>query len=311
MRNQYAGDISDLLKFALLRTLAGDNKTIGVGWYYNPVNDGRSDGRHREYCNEDKWKSLDSTVWDALRKLSERSLKALEKLPIWPPNTRFHRVPIQSNTDRHSWALGMQTALLGSDIVFLDPDNGVGGVSKQHATFDEVKVMRQEGKSVVVIKFPARTIHDRQLEAYHDMLRDRTSAASLVTVQTCVWLGQPRSRWFTIVDADGCSVERAKEFAQKLAAIEKCSAEVVCGPWRNERRKDQTMMGKPSIKAQLPPQSPASDRTRTVENVCPECRHQFKGNGFDGIDAHWRSKHEAVMPYKDAWPLVKSGNYHH
>jgi hypothetical protein len=27
--------------------------------------------------------------------------------------------------------------------------------------------------------------------------------------------------------------------------------------------------------------------------ICPECGHEFKGNGFDGIDAHWRANHEA------------------
>ena len=35
--------------------------------------------------------------------------------------------------------------------------------------------------------------------------------------------------------------------------------------------------------------------------ICPECRHEFKGNGWDGIDAHWKSKHEDVMPYKEFW----------
>jgi len=46
-----------------------------------------------------------------------------------------------------------------------------------------------------------------------------------------------------------------------------------------------------------------------VQNVCPECGHYFQGNGFDGIDVHWRSKHERVMPYRQAWPLIKSGSY--
>lgn len=46
-----------------------------------------------------------------------------------------------------------------------------------------------------------------------------------------------------------------------------------------------------------------------VQNVCPECSHQFQGNGFDGIDAHWRANHEQLMPYKKAWPLIKSGTY--
>ena len=41
--------------------------------------------------------------------------------------------------------------------------------------------------------------------------------------------------------------------------------------------------------------------------VCPECGHQFQGNGWDGIDAHWRSKHEHIMPYTDAWPIIRRG----
>lgn len=28
-----------------------------------------------------------------------------------------------------------------------------------------------------------------------------------------------------------------------------------------------------------------------------------------GIDAHWKSKHESVMPYAESWPLIKAGKY--
>jgi hypothetical protein len=308
MRDQYAGDVSDLLKFALLRTLAADEKKIGVAWFYNPAHDGRPDGGHRDYRDEPKWKSLDLTLWNALRELPERSVSALEKLQIWPPKTRFHRVPIPSTGSRHSWAMDMKSALQESSIVFLDPDNGVG-VSERHATVDEIEAMRKPGRAVVWIKFPARQNHDRQLEAYHGLLLDMTGALSVVTVRTCVWLPQPSSRWFTIVDADDAQIQRAKQFAHKLNTIEKCRADVVCGPWSVARRENQIRMGSGSILVQSPPQSPPTDRATTVENVCPECGHQFKGNGFDGIDAHWRAKHEAIMPYKEAWPLVKSGNY--
>ncbi|HVU45049.1 MAG TPA: hypothetical protein VHD85_02920 [Terracidiphilus sp.] len=47
----------------------------------------------------------------------------------------------------------------------------------------------------------------------------------------------------------------------------------------------------------------------TPQKVCPECGYQFKGNGFDGIDAHWCAKHESRMPYHIAWPQIKSGTY--
>ncbi len=40
----------------------------------------------------------------------------------------------------------------------------------------------------------------------------------------------------------------------------------------------------------------------TRPRICPECEHIFQGNGWDGIDAHWRPKHEEnVMPYEDFW----------
>ena len=45
--------------------------------------------------------------------------------------------------------------------------------------------------------------------------------------------------------------------------------------------------------------------------VCPECLHVFQneGNWWTGIDEHWKANHEHIMPYKQAWPLLKSGEY--
>jgi hypothetical protein len=42
---------------------------------------------------------------------------------------------------------------------------------------------------------------------------------------------------------------------------------------------------------------------------CPECEHEFQGNGWDGIDAHWKAKHDQIMRYEEAWPLIKSETY--
>lgn len=35
--------------------------------------------------------------------------------------------------------------------------------------------------------------------------------------------------------------------------------------------------------------------------ICPLCGHQFRGNGWDGIDAHWRSRHKDSMDYEQFW----------
>lgn len=47
----------------------------------------------------------------------------------------------------------------------------------------------------------------------------------------------------------------------------------------------------------------------TDHKVCPECGHEFRGNGWDGIDAHWRYNHAHIMRYEEAWPLIASGEY--
>jgi hypothetical protein len=56
-------------------------------------------------------------------------------------------------------------------------------------------------------------------------------------------------------------------------------------------------------------------RSQTTQNaspsrhVCPECGHQFQGGTWGGIDAHWKSKHEHIMPYKIAWEFIRKGEY--
>ena len=56
-------------------------------------------------------------------------------------------------------------------------------------------------------------------------------------------------------------------------------------------------------------QKMAAKRAKDDAKVCPECGHVFQGNGWDGIDAHWRSKHKTVMQYEEAWPMLQAGTY--
>ena len=53
-RPLYAGNVSDDLKFAFLRTLAGNDRTLGIAWYSALGDDGCADGRHpvsgRQLC---------------------------------------------------------------------------------------------------------------------------------------------------------------------------------------------------------------------------------------------------------------------
>jgi hypothetical protein len=212
--------------------------------------------------------------------------------------------------NRRGWADNMRKILQDASIVFLDPDNGVGPTTERHATTAEVAAMRRPGRAVVLIKFPGRRQkHSQQIEDYHNLLHDRAGTLSVVTVCTCVWLKQPRTRWFTIVDADSALIARAEDFARLLNGIEKCGADVVCGQWDPVNSGSPFTIGNAPTSKQARPQARTTVRAGATGNVCPECGHQFKGSGFDGIDAHWRAKHEAIMPYREAWPLLKAGIY--
>src|SRR5207244_3718820 len=44
---------------------------------------------------------------------------------------------------------------------------------------------------------------------------------------------------------------------------------------------------------------------------CPACEYVFSGSGWDGIDAHWKGKHGAQMPYAAFWNGIRACSRHH
>lgn len=48
--------------------------------------------------------------------------------------------------------------------------------------------------------------------------------------------------------------------------------------------------------------------TRKGTKTCPApgCGHEFKGFGWDGIDAHWKAKHEDLCSYSNFWAMLKN-----
>ena len=237
MRDQYAGDVSDLLKFALLRALAADDRKLGIGWYYVPENDGRPDGRHLEWRDEPAWRSVDAHLHRGLSELSDRSIASLESADIWPGRPEFHREPMPRRRDRESWALRQRTALSSSDLVFLDPDNGLGEPTSKHATLDEVCNLRRPGRSIVFITFPGRQMpHEQLLASLHEQLARKANVKAL-TLRTSVAVPSvrrpgavvPRQRWFTIVDPDLELTARASRFAQTLAHVPRVRVQLYPG----------------------------------------------------------------------------------
>jgi hypothetical protein len=45
---------------------------------------------------------------------------------------------------------------------------------------------------------------------------------------------------------------------------------------------------------------------------CPACDHVFKGNGWDGVDAHWKAKHQSdSRSYEQFWHGIADCALHH
>jgi len=233
MRDQYVGDISDLLKYALLRKLAGNDRTLGIAWYYNPDHDRRADGQHVEHQSEQKWDALDAELGLALRGNPHRAISAVEQLPIWPANTIFHRQPVPNRQLRPVWAHNMAQAMSAASLVFLDPDNGVGSDSTRHASLNEVKLLRRApDRSLVLIKFPARVKYAEQERVFFEQIHEATGAERILNMRTSVMVPSrvngfvPRLRWFTIIDYDDAIAARFRRFAETLNSIPGAKATV-------------------------------------------------------------------------------------
>ena len=205
MRDEYAGDVSDVDKFALLCALAGADRTLGIARYYAPGDDGRADGRHPEWRDEAAWRLLDAQLHAVLATLPDRSIAALEQAAIWLTGALFHREPMPSRVERSARGMPKRSALNGADVVFLDLDNGVDSETEKH---------------------------DALLQQLHERLTVEADVENVITLRTNVSVPRAtgsrsyvqRQRWFTIVDPDAELTARAQALAKAIASAPRVRA---------------------------------------------------------------------------------------
>src|ERR1035441_2007755 len=145
MQDRYAGDVGDFGKFGLLRHLCGVTaqddylrlKKPGVIWYRVPDENHNADGKCTGYLEENaendrRFRSRDETVYNALAYIvaHERTIKALEKADLLPGAAYSGKAVPQWKKEisdpRSGWFAGALAETAQSNLVFLDPDNGVG-----------------------------------------------------------------------------------------------------------------------------------------------------------------------------------------
>lgn len=172
MQNRYTGDIGDYGKLGLLRVLQNEGLSIGVNWYLVPDETHNGDGRHIQYLTNETIGQCDMTLWTELNHIvgsGERAVSALQKDSIL--KAAFYSEPLdftdESRTGRaekrKAWHHAALNHLRGTDIVFVDPDNGIL-VPSAEGTRKENKFVRTEeleayyrgGSSVIYYQHKAR-----------------------------------------------------------------------------------------------------------------------------------------------------------
>ena len=193
MRDRFVGDIGDFGKYGLLRALCGGDLRLGVLWYF--VGD-----RMTRYLEQPgKFRECDARLFEALRELvgnCQRSVATIEERGILPRDTVFFRKPVPTQAEeRREWAQRASTEMEHCDLVFLDPDNGIGGdpprngrLSAQYVYYDDLKpFVRQKRTTVIYHHFGriSRAERDEEVESRAAEMRERLGIAG--DVWALVW----------------------------------------------------------------------------------------------------------------------------
>ena len=209
MQDRYAGDIGDFGKLILLNLLSTLGKhigSLGVNWYYVKTElRPSSDGSHIGYLEPshrraEQFKACSPTLYDTLGRIvrsGHRSIHHLEQAGVLPPGTKTYgeALPQQSFSSsnrmekRMEWFQKSLASLLGSSIVFLDPDNGIQTPSLarreprsvKYAFVDEIGTYHSSGATVITYNHRDRS--PRAIyEAKIGQLRRLSAHGSLLVV---------------------------------------------------------------------------------------------------------------------------------
>lgn len=183
MQDLYVGDIGDYGKYGLLRELAGYGLRLGVNWYMVVPQKGgkQEDGKFIQYLQSpNEYRHYDPELFDALKRIvyeeRDRRLKRVEELELFP--AMFYSEPLSDT--RAVWHRRALEALAGTDLVFLDPDNGLetgrmcqtGKATEKHVRMEELMDYYRRGQSVVLYQHrPQRTSKERCIQSVLDMQR--------------------------------------------------------------------------------------------------------------------------------------------
>ncbi len=187
MKDQYFGDIGDYGKYGLLRSLAEHGVSISVNWYLTP-DDGSADGKFVRYLSDEKYRRYCPALYDALKECvidrGRRDVSVMSEAGLIPGAKFFTEPmpvidgapPAERNRRRKEWHERALAFCAGSELVFLDPDNGIRPEgqrplqqSEKYAFLEEAADYWNAGQNVVYYCHKGRRTAP-QWEAYKSAL---------------------------------------------------------------------------------------------------------------------------------------------
>lgn len=132
MQNRYAGDVGDFGKLGMLRCIERAGVRVGINWYLVKDEAHNDDGKHTGYLRDRRFVDIDEELRRSLAFLiynNSRSVEQIERQKLLKTGIYYHEIldPILNNIceRRTTWHQNGLECMKGSELVFLDPDNGL------------------------------------------------------------------------------------------------------------------------------------------------------------------------------------------
>ena len=169
MQDQYVGDIGDFCKYGLLRFLCGKTGPqmdpplhLGVVWYF--TEDRRGGGGEIGYLNiPAPLFYYDPPLFNELTRiihLNRRTVREIQDADIFPDQCEFFWDLIPRIGNRDDWRINALNRITDAELVFLDPNTGIGAGSRDHAYEEDLQAFANGNvgdRSLVVCQHPSNS----------------------------------------------------------------------------------------------------------------------------------------------------------
>lgn len=184
MKQQYFGDISDYVKYGILRAIAREGLTLAVCWMLTP-DDARSDGRFISYLAEpQRFRGYDPDLFDALAAAvpaGRRDTGIIEATSLLGDAVFMRALLPQAAAARERYFEELWELSSGHRVLFFDPDNGLEisstpygrRGSTRYLYWREVETAWQRGFSLIIFQHYRREPRAQFVERLLSDLRAR------------------------------------------------------------------------------------------------------------------------------------------